>query len=169
MLQWDEFKTAFLDHFFPLELREAKMREFLNLRQGGMSMREYSLKFTKLSKYASTIIANPRAKMSQFMSGLNDTLKNACRSAMLNSEMDIARLMTHMEEVEGQDMKEQRMREFKRARREGNFSQGGGNGGKQPQGQRPNVPNQRFIKDKGPMTNTFHHVPSVGKLTRVNV
>ena len=27
---WDEFKTTFLDHFFPLELREAKMREFLN-------------------------------------------------------------------------------------------------------------------------------------------
>src|SRR5687767_5621690 len=148
---WDEFKAAFLDHFFPLELREAKMREFLNLRQGNMSVREYSLKFTKLYKYASTIIANPRAKMSQFMSGLNDTLKNTCRSAMLNTEMDIARLMTHMEEVEGQDMKEQRMREFKRARREGNFSKGGGSGGKQPQGQRPNVPNPRFNKEKGPI------------------
>ena len=43
--------------------------------------------------------------MSQFMSGLNDTLVNACRSAMLNTEMDIARLMTHKEEVEGQNMK----------------------------------------------------------------
>ena len=79
MPTWDEFKTAFLDHFFPLELREAKMREFMNLRQGNMSVREYALKFTKLSKYASTIIANPRAKMSQFMSGLNDTLVNVCR------------------------------------------------------------------------------------------
>ena len=49
------------------------------------------------------------------MSGLNDTLKNSCRTAMLNTEMDIARLMTHMEEVEGQDMKEQRMHEFKKA------------------------------------------------------
>src|SRR5687767_7770432 len=127
---WYEFKVAFLDHFFPLELREAKMREILNLRQGSMSVREYSLKFTKLSKYASTIIANPRAKMSQFMSGLNDTLKNACRSAMLNSEMDIARLMTHMEEVEGQNMKEQRIHEIKRARHEGNFAKGGGGGGK---------------------------------------
>ena len=96
---------AFLDHFFSLELREAKMREFMNLRQGNMSVREYALKFTKFSKYASTIVANPRAKMSQFMSGLNDTLVNACRSAMLNTEMDIARLMTHMEQVEGQDKK----------------------------------------------------------------
>src|SRR5688572_13671249 len=100
---WDEFKTAFLDHFFPHELRKAKMREFMNLRQGNMSAREYSLKFTKLSKYASTIIANLRAKMIQYMFGLNDTLVNACRSAMLNTEMDIARLMTHMEEVERQN------------------------------------------------------------------
>src|SRR5688572_4751983 len=98
---WDEFKTAFLDHFFPLKLREAKMREFIKLRQGGMSVREYSLKFTKLSKYATTIVANPRDKMSQFMFELNDTLVNACRSAILNTEMDIAWFMTHMEEVEG--------------------------------------------------------------------
>src|SRR5688572_17238643 len=160
---WDEFKTAFLDHFFPLELREAKMREFMNLMQGNMSVREYALKFTKLSKYASTIIANTRAKMSQFMSRLNDTLVNACRSAMLNTEMDIARLMTHMEEVEGQDMKEQRMHEFKRARREGNFSKGGGSGGKQPQGQRPNVPNPRFNKDKGPMMRHFPPCPKCGR------
>ena len=37
---WDEFKTAFLDHFFPLKLREAKMREFMNLRQGNMPVIE---------------------------------------------------------------------------------------------------------------------------------
>ena len=98
-VSWDEFKLVFLDHFFSLDLREAKMREFMNWKQGNMTVREYSLKLTKLSKYASTLVANPRAKMSQFMSGLNDTLANGCRSAMLNMEMDIARLMTHMEEV----------------------------------------------------------------------
>ena len=59
---WEEFKLALLDHFLPLEFREAKMREFMNLKQGNMSVREYSLKFTRLSKYASAIVANPRAK-----------------------------------------------------------------------------------------------------------
>src|SRR5688572_8712493 len=34
--RWNESKTAFLDHFIPLELREAKMREFMNLKQGNM-------------------------------------------------------------------------------------------------------------------------------------
>ena len=101
--------------------------------------------------------------MSQFMYGLNDTLVNACRLAMLNTNMDIARLMTHMEEVEGQNMKEQRIREFKRARHEGNFSKGGGQGGKQPQGQRPNVPHQRFNKDKGPMVRHYPPCPKCGR------
>ena len=31
-LEWEEFVTAFLDKFFPQELREAKVLEFINLR-----------------------------------------------------------------------------------------------------------------------------------------
>ena len=84
-MNWEEFKVAFLYHFFLLELREAKMRDFMNLKQGNMSVREYSLKFTRLSKYDKAIVANPRAMMSQYMSGLNDTLANACGLAMLNN------------------------------------------------------------------------------------
>ena len=45
------FKKAFLDRFFPREFREAKVEKFINLRQGGMSILEYLLKFTKLSMY----------------------------------------------------------------------------------------------------------------------
>lgn len=48
-VEWESFKEAFLDRFFPLELREAKMHEFINLRQGSMSVKEYALKFTKFS------------------------------------------------------------------------------------------------------------------------
>src|SRR5688572_24094891 len=33
-VDWEKFKLGFLDHFFPLELREATMREFMNLKQG---------------------------------------------------------------------------------------------------------------------------------------
>ncbi|XP_049345422.1 uncharacterized protein LOC125809933 [Solanum verrucosum] len=45
-INWEVFKEAFLDRFFSLELREQKLVEFMNLRQGGMSVKEYSLKFT---------------------------------------------------------------------------------------------------------------------------
>lgn len=44
-IAWEEFKGAFLDHLFPLTLREAKMQEFINLRQGTINVREYFTKF----------------------------------------------------------------------------------------------------------------------------
>ena len=50
------FKKAFLDRFFPRENREAKVVEFINLRQGGMGVLVYSLKFTQLSNYASSLV-----------------------------------------------------------------------------------------------------------------
>ena len=43
--------TKFLDRFFPREMREAKVEEFIKLKQGSMKVREYSLKFVKLSRY----------------------------------------------------------------------------------------------------------------------
>ena len=55
--QWKENRGAnlayflsktFLGRFFPIELREAKDQEFINLRQGNMIVQEYGLKFTQL-------------------------------------------------------------------------------------------------------------------------
>ena len=37
---WKDFKKEFLDHYLPLEIREARADQFLNLHQGGMSVRE---------------------------------------------------------------------------------------------------------------------------------
>lgn len=36
-----------LRQVLPLEFREAKVQEFINLEQGSMSVREYSLEFTR--------------------------------------------------------------------------------------------------------------------------
>lgn len=60
LIAWKDFKRAFLDQFVLLELREAKVHEFINLRQGNMSVREYFLMFTKLSKNAPLMVAYPR-------------------------------------------------------------------------------------------------------------
>ncbi|WMV49991.1 hypothetical protein MTR67_043376, partial [Solanum verrucosum] len=59
----EEDPQRFIDkvyRFFPLELSKAK---FINLRQGSMSVKEYALKFTQLSKYAPTMVADSRDKM----------------------------------------------------------------------------------------------------------
>ncbi|XP_049358616.1 uncharacterized protein LOC125823265 [Solanum verrucosum] len=69
-IDWEVFKEAFIDRFFPRELRDAKVEEFINLRKGSMSVQEYALKFTQLSKYAPSMVADPRDGMSRFVTGL---------------------------------------------------------------------------------------------------
>jgi len=44
-LNWEKFKGPSLYWLFPLYVREAKVQEFINLRQGNISLMEYSLKF----------------------------------------------------------------------------------------------------------------------------
>ncbi|XP_060202282.1 uncharacterized protein LOC132630731 [Lycium barbarum] len=54
---WFEFTKAFLAHYFPVEIRRARVDKFLSLQQNNMSAREYSLKFNSLTRYAPAIIA----------------------------------------------------------------------------------------------------------------
>ena len=68
------FKKVFLDRLFPREMREAKVVEFINLRQGGMSVHEYSLKFTKLSKYVISLVSGLRHEMSIFVMRVSESV-----------------------------------------------------------------------------------------------
>ena len=60
-----------------------------------MIVKEYSFKFTQLARYAPHVVADSRSKMSKFASGVNNNMVNKCRSAILNSDITLARLMTH--------------------------------------------------------------------------
>lgn len=104
VIAWEVFKGEFLDHFFPLELREAKIKEIVNLKQGGMGVREYVLKVTKSSKYAPFTVFYPRARISKFVLGILDMVSKECKRTMLNKEMNISRLMTYSKQIEDEGM-----------------------------------------------------------------
>ena len=78
-ITWGAFKMILLGRFIPLELKEMKMQEFINIFQEGMMMKEYSLNFTQQSKYAPTMIGDSRAKMNKFVMGISDLVVNECR------------------------------------------------------------------------------------------
>ena len=52
-----------------MEIKEAKVVEFINIHQGCMTVLEYSLKFTKLSKYAPFLVSDHKDEMSNFVMG----------------------------------------------------------------------------------------------------
>ena len=53
---WSCFEEVLLERFFPQGLREAKVREFLTLKQNSLSAHEYGLKFTQPSRYAPEMV-----------------------------------------------------------------------------------------------------------------
>ena len=96
---WEIFKEAFLDRFFRREIREEKVTEFINLRQGGKSVHKYSLEFIKLSKYASSLVSDPRDQMSYFVTEVSEDLQEECHSDILYDNMNTSRLMVHERKV----------------------------------------------------------------------
>ena len=73
------FKKAFLNRFIPSKQREAKVEEFINLRHGGMSVKEYNLKFIELSKYALSLVLNDRYEVSRHVTRVSEDLEEECR------------------------------------------------------------------------------------------
>lgn len=62
-------------------------------------MKEYALKFTKLSKYAPTMAVDSREMMSKFASGVSEIVVNECHATILINDMDIFHLIVHAEYV----------------------------------------------------------------------
>ena len=54
------------------------VEEFINLKQHNMSVEEYSLKFTMLSRYVPSLVSNPRDEMNRFVTGFADLVKEEC-------------------------------------------------------------------------------------------
>ena len=118
---WELFKTSFLERFFPRELREAKVEKFINLKQGSMTVREYSLKFVKLSRYSTSLVSNTRDEMSRFLTRIAEDLEEECRAAMLHDNMDLSRLMVHVQQVEESRKRKQTMVGNKSRQADANF------------------------------------------------
>ncbi|XP_049372489.1 uncharacterized protein LOC125837398 [Solanum verrucosum] len=83
LIVWEVLKLVFLDRFFPRKLREAKVEEFINLKQSSMSDKEYAFKFSLFSMYAPYMEANLRDMMSRFLTGVSELVEEECRTEML--------------------------------------------------------------------------------------
>ena len=69
-MTWEEFRDLFMDKSFPASTRYTKAREFLELRQGTMTVLEYVAKFTELAHFTDDYVATNMAKVRKFEDGL---------------------------------------------------------------------------------------------------
>ena len=81
---WKEFKKAFLDYYLPLEIRDARADQFLNLHQGNISVREYSLKFNSLARYAPNVVTSMDDRVHRFVDRLDSYLVRNCTILLFN-------------------------------------------------------------------------------------
>ncbi|XP_058756482.1 uncharacterized protein LOC131629719 [Vicia villosa] len=70
---WQHFKTAFLEKYYPNSVRALKEREFQSFKQGNMSVSEYAEKFEDMAAYSRQAAYAPDElwKIDQFLMGLN--------------------------------------------------------------------------------------------------
>ena len=70
-MTWREFTTAFRQYYIPDGLLNKKLSEFLELKQGNMTVMEYVNKFNHLTQYDGTHVDTDEKKMDRFNGGLS--------------------------------------------------------------------------------------------------
>jgi len=65
-ITWQEFVEGFKKEHIPSEIMLMKRREFLDLKQGNQTLKEYLGKFNYLARYAADDVSTETKKMEQF-------------------------------------------------------------------------------------------------------
>ena len=74
-MTWAEFQELFMGKYFPDTARHAKAQEFLELKQGTMTVMEYVARFTELARFADDYLATDMAKVRRFENGLKLSIR----------------------------------------------------------------------------------------------
>ena len=74
-MTWEEFCELFMGKYFQEFARHAKTWEFLELKQGTMTMLEYVAKFTELAHFAEDYVAIDMTKVRKFEDGLKLSIR----------------------------------------------------------------------------------------------
>ena len=75
VMTWVGFQELFMGKYFPETARHAKAQEFLELKQGAMTVMDYVARFTKLARFADDYVATDLAKVRRFEHGLKLSIR----------------------------------------------------------------------------------------------
>ncbi|KAK5825714.1 hypothetical protein PVK06_020573 [Gossypium arboreum] len=72
---WEFFQTEFRKKYISQRFIDQKRKEFLELKQGWMTVTEYEQKFVRLSRYAQECVSTEAIMCKRFKDGLNEDIK----------------------------------------------------------------------------------------------
>ena len=98
----------------PEAYKDEKRKEFLNLKQGNMSIAEYEVQFNKISHYATFMVSTGRDKCRKFEEGLKYEIKNRITTTDLDNYARLRAAAIRAEKL----MKEAGEQQVKRVSRE---------------------------------------------------
>ena len=75
VMTWAGFQELFMGKYFPETARHAKAQEFLELKQGAMTVMDYVARFTELARFANDYVATDLAKVRRFENGLKLSIR----------------------------------------------------------------------------------------------
>jgi len=73
-LTWVEFSRLFLERFLPVAVQEQRRVDFINLKQQNLSVAEYAVRFTTLSRFAPEMVSSETQKCRRFEQGLDSAI-----------------------------------------------------------------------------------------------
>jgi hypothetical protein len=74
-VSWAEFRNAFRTYYIPAGVMRQKCQEFIDLKQGGRPVHNYSKQFNHLAQYAPDQVDTDERKKDRFMIGLSTKLQ----------------------------------------------------------------------------------------------
>ncbi|XP_024963862.1 uncharacterized protein LOC112504142 [Cynara cardunculus var. scolymus] len=74
-LTWESFKTRFFEQFCPIDLQRMFEKEFLELKQGNMSVIEYETQFNRKARFALRFLSSKHERIEHFVDGLRREIR----------------------------------------------------------------------------------------------
>ena len=105
--------SEFRIKFIPILAQEKKEEEFINLKQGKMTVVQYEAKFTKLSKYAPDMVMTEEKRKRRFLQGLTLEIQDALTTARLGSYVEAVEMAQRTENSKAQ------LREYRKSQKVG--------------------------------------------------
>ena len=98
-MTWVDFRELFISKFFLVSAMHVKDREFLDLRQGDVTVLEYVARFPELARFADDYVAINLVKVRRFVDGLRLSIRGKIVGLILH---DIDSMVKTVMAIEGE-------------------------------------------------------------------